>query len=242
MFEIGSSLREARLRRGLELDEVEERTAIRSRYLAAIEDERFVVLPKGVYRRSFLREYADFLGLDGDLYVEEYLSRYEPDELEPTLGPSPLRRRDRISAPTILKLSASLVGAGLVGLAIWGLGGSEPTRERLGGAARGTTTARSFTPPTAPRTPPAAQATRATSIALTAARGRCWLSVRLGSRDGPVVYERTLERGQTVRFGLKSPLWIRIGAPLNLDARMRGKPVTLPRQLGDVLVTSAGIR
>jgi transcriptional regulator with XRE-family HTH domain len=242
MFEIGTSLREARVRRGLELEEVEERTAIRSRYLAAIEEERFVVLPKGVYRRSFIREYADFLGLDGDLYVEEYMSRHEPEEAEQTLAPPALRRRDRISPPTLVKLSATLVGAALVGLAVWGLGGTESKPESLEGRAGTEARAPTFTPPVRPR--PAVRPTppRATSIALTASRGRCWISVRLRSRDGPVVLERTLEEGETVRLGLKAPLWIRLGAPQNLDARMRGKLVELPRQLGDVLVTGTGVR
>jgi transcriptional regulator with XRE-family HTH domain len=242
MFEIGTSLREARVRRGLELEEVEERTAIRSRYLAAIEDERFVVLPTGVYRRSFIREYADFLGLDGDLYVQEYISRHEPEEAEQTLAPSPLRRRDRISPPTLVKLSATLVGAALVGLAVWGLGGTESKRERLEGRVGTEAHVPTLRPPVTPRPAVRPTPTRATSIALTASRGRCWISVRLRSRAGPVVLERTLEEGETVRFGLKSPLWIRLGAPQNLDARMRGKPVELPGRLGDVVVTSAGIR
>jgi Helix-turn-helix domain len=56
MLEIGSSLREARERRGLELAKVEAATRIRARYLEALESERFELLPEGPYRRSFLRE------------------------------------------------------------------------------------------------------------------------------------------------------------------------------------------
>src|SRR5436190_23784103 len=89
MFEIGSSLREARNRQGLELAEVEA-TRIRGRYLEALEQERFELLPAGPYPRSFLREYADFLGLDGDIYANEYDLRFAP--AEPEL-PSPTPRR-----------------------------------------------------------------------------------------------------------------------------------------------------
>lgn len=242
MFQIGASLREARTRLGLSLDEVEERTAIRARYLAAIEDERFAVLPEGLYRRSFLREYAEFLGLDGDVYVTEYVSHHERDEPELILAAPPRRRRTRISAAPLLKLSATLAGAALLGIAIWGLGGTEPKREHLGGPTRGAARAPAFQPPPTHRAVPATRTARAKSIALTATRGRCWLSVRLRSRDGPVVYERVVESGQTVRFGLSTPLWIRMGAPLNLDARMLGKPVTLPDHVGNVLVTSTGLR
>lgn len=244
MFQIGSSLREARLRLGLDFEEVEERTAIRARYLAALEDERFGVLPEGLYRRSFLREYAEFLGLDGDVYVTEYVTHHEPDEPEPALA-LPQRRRRPFPTPTLVKVSATFAGAAVLGVAIWGLGlgGTEPKPERLGGSVRTPAPAPVLKPPAKHRKAPGAvQANRATSIVLTASRGRCWLSVHLRSRDGSVVYERVLELGQTVRFGLQTPLWIRIGAPRNLDATMRGAAVVLPDQVGNVIVTSSGLR
>ncbi len=62
MFEIGSSLREARLRPGLELHDAEAATRIRATYLAALEEERFHQLPADVYACAFLRTYAEFLG------------------------------------------------------------------------------------------------------------------------------------------------------------------------------------
>ena len=76
MFEIGTSLREARLRQGIELVEAEQATKIRAKYLRALEDERFELLPAQTYVKGFLRSYADYLGLDGQLYVDEYNSRY----------------------------------------------------------------------------------------------------------------------------------------------------------------------
>src|SRR5690349_85235 len=76
MFEIGSSLREARLRQGLEFPELEHTTKIRGKYLRALEDEQFDVLPAETYVKGFLRTYAEYLGLDGQLYVDEYNSRF----------------------------------------------------------------------------------------------------------------------------------------------------------------------
>ena len=64
MFEIGTSLREARERQKLELSQVEGATRIRARYLQAFEDERFDILPGVAYAKGFLRTYADYLGLD----------------------------------------------------------------------------------------------------------------------------------------------------------------------------------
>src|SRR5688500_6050425 len=61
MFEIGNSLREARLRRELELADAEHGTKIRGKYLRALEDERFELLPSHTYVKGFLRSYAEFL-------------------------------------------------------------------------------------------------------------------------------------------------------------------------------------
>ena len=83
MFEIGNSLREARVRQQLELGEVELATKIRARYLRALEEESFDALPAQTYVKGFLRTYADYLGLDGQLYVDEFNSRFGADGDEP---------------------------------------------------------------------------------------------------------------------------------------------------------------
>ena len=67
MFEIGNSLREARVRQQLEFAELEQATKIRARYLRALEEESFDTLPAQTYVKGFLRTYADYLGLDGQL-------------------------------------------------------------------------------------------------------------------------------------------------------------------------------
>ena len=63
---IGATLRDTRTRRKIDLAEVESETKIRVRYLRALEDEEWDVLPGGAYTRSFIRTYATFLGLDGE--------------------------------------------------------------------------------------------------------------------------------------------------------------------------------
>jgi cytoskeleton protein RodZ len=69
---IGPVLRKARIRRELELSDVEAKTRIRARFLRAIESEEWGALPGGVYTRGFIRTYASLLGLDGDRLAEEY--------------------------------------------------------------------------------------------------------------------------------------------------------------------------
>jgi cytoskeleton protein RodZ len=69
---IGDTLAEARTRRGVDLDEVHAATGIRPRYLRAIEEEDWNALPEEFYARSFVRKYAQFLGVDPDPLVDEY--------------------------------------------------------------------------------------------------------------------------------------------------------------------------
>jgi hypothetical protein len=97
---------------------------------------------------------------------------------------------------------------------------------------------------TTPAPTPAPQTVKHTAtvarIVLAASRGRCWLSVHIGSATGPSLFERTLQLGQTARFVSKR-LWIRIGAPWNVDATLNGKSVQLPASTASVVVTSTGI-
>ena len=72
MFEIGNTLREARVRRNLTLQQVEEDTKIRVRYVQAMENEDFDVMPGATYVRGFLRTYSEYLSLDPDVIVDEY--------------------------------------------------------------------------------------------------------------------------------------------------------------------------
>lgn len=91
MFEIGNTLREARLRRGLDILQCEAETKIRAKYLRAMEDENFDLMPSPTYVRGFLRTYADFLDLDGQLVLDEYESRFGIYELGPADEPEPWR-------------------------------------------------------------------------------------------------------------------------------------------------------
>lgn len=245
MLEIGSSLREARRLRNVDLADVERATRIRVKQLEALEQERFELLPPDPYRRSFLREYADFLGLDGDLYANEYDLRFNPPE--PQL-PSPPPRRGagaRLLPGNRLVLACGLIAVALLlALGAWQLG-------RSGGKG---TVARTTPPKTTAPSPASTRPRTSTSagastpkqapqlLVLTAVRGSCWLVVRIGSARGPTVYEQTLQPGRTLRFGLRRPLWIRLGAPWSLDAAIGRRSLALPTHVGDVVATAAGLR
>src|SRR5438874_10492504 len=69
---LGSELREARLGRDLSLEQVEQQIRIRAKFLEALEQGNYAALPTDVQARGFLRNYARFLGMDGDLMVSRY--------------------------------------------------------------------------------------------------------------------------------------------------------------------------
>jgi cytoskeletal protein RodZ len=88
------------MRARIDISEVEVRTKIRAKYLRAMENEEWDMLPGPIYVKSFLRTYSDFLGLDSRMLIDEYRRRYErPSDQEPrpiaTLG----RERERDRSP-----------------------------------------------------------------------------------------------------------------------------------------------
>src|SRR3712207_2250711 len=75
---IGERLREARMRQKIDIADVETATKIRAKYLRALENEEFGLLPGNTFVKTFLRTYAEYLGLDPQLLLEEYRAGYEP--------------------------------------------------------------------------------------------------------------------------------------------------------------------
>jgi len=235
VFEIGSSLRDARMRQKLELSQIEHATRIRSKYLQALEDERFDLLPGTAYTKGFLRTYAEYLGLDGQRFVDEYNSRFPPTVEPPAAPLAKVRRRRTLLDSRLIVLPFAALLA-LIGwqLASTGKGHGHVAHAPPTPAIR----ASRAVPP--PALPPARPRTRTARLVLAATRGRCWLLVRLGSDTSKVIYEQTLEQGRSVRFA-GTRFWIRLGAPWNLDATLNGRPVQLPGSIGNVVVTPTGL-
>src|SRR4051812_10698600 len=103
MLDIGAQLRETRMRRRIDISEVEAATKIRAKYLRALENEEWSLLPGPTFVKTFLRTYAEYLDLDARSLVEEYRQRYErPATTEltpfgPGMGGRPPPRRRRAS-------------------------------------------------------------------------------------------------------------------------------------------------
>jgi len=164
MPDIGATLREARMRQRIDIADIEAQTKIRAKYLRALENEEFDLLPGPTFVKTFLRTYAEALGLDARALLEEYRMRYErlsEAELMPITAQTarqrekaarrsgkPSGRRDVIVAGFVVAIVALLI--------LLGRGGDDEATPppRTSGAASAatttTTTARTTTAKTAP--------------------------------------------------------------------------------------------
>jgi cytoskeleton protein RodZ len=188
---IGATLREARNRRKVDLSEVEAAIKIRPRYLRALENEEWDVLPGGAYTRGFIRTYAAYLGLDGERLADEYRRATAPsggERVPRRIEPVPASARSggpRISGRVV----AVLVVLGLIGLVVGigltgGGGDSSPSRSSKAAGVKNH-----------PGQPGGKTVAAKPGVALRlAATAEVWVCV-LGSDEKPVVDGQILEAG-----------------------------------------------
>jgi hypothetical protein len=214
VFEIGNSLREARLRRGVEFAQAEQVTKIRGKYLRSLEEERFELLPSETYVKGFLRTYADYLGLDGQLYVDEFNSRFvagESSDSRPRRSPArPEPRARRAERNVVLLALAAIALVTVVVISAWNSSGDStgaPQGQR-GGTAAAT-----------PRVPTA-------YLTVAGVRGASHVAIRREHPSGRVLFEGMVEKGQRYPFTGKR-FWLNVSAPENLVIKVGGKRVTV---------------
>jgi cytoskeleton protein RodZ len=229
MFEIGSSLREARTRRRIEIAQVEQATKIRGKYLRALEEEQFDVLPSQTYVKGFLRTYADYLGLDGQLYVDEYNSSFTSgDERSARIASraGANRHERRLQANVVLLALGAIAVLTVVVISAWKVSGSGHVATNT--VKRHTTHHRVAVP--------------AAYLEITALKGPSKVIVNRVGASGKILFEGTLERGDTQAFNGKR-FWLNVGAPENLLITVAGKRVHVAGYRPWVLtVTPAGWR
>jgi Helix-turn-helix domain len=236
VFEIGNSLREARLRQTLDFPEIEQATKIRGKYLRALEDEQFDVLPAQTYVKGFLRSYAEYLGLDGQLYVDEYNSRFVVGEEESPARPrrsAPPSRGVQVQSRVVLLTLLGIAAVTALVIVAWTRG--EPQKKEPVGL--GSAPAKTPAVTHRPRS-----TTNTLRLIVTAKRGNCWLEVHSGSATGRILFQGTLELGQRKLFTGRK-LWITLDRPENLGTVLNGHSRRLPAGgVKTLIVTSRGIR
>src|SRR5947209_10387867 len=138
MFDIGASLREAREKRGLTSEDVQEALRIRARYLTALEEERWELLPGDAYTKGFLRTYAEFLGLNGTLYIDEYNERIA-NHVEEPLVPESLAPVERGKSRILFRTMVGVISVAAVVAALMAFGSGGSTTADIPAAAAAAT-------------------------------------------------------------------------------------------------------
>jgi helix-turn-helix protein len=227
MPEIGETLREARMRAKIDVSEIEADTKIRAKYLRAIENEEWDLLPGPTFARSFLRTYADYLGLDSKLLVEEFKLRHEsPGDFDLTpIAPSPAATtRPRFRAPRVSRgwvIALSLFGL-LALLIVLGSIGSE--RDEPRGVA---SQPRTQTQPTTPRRPaPAAPAQPTQARLKLTATSEVYVCLE-NDRGQRLIDGRTLLPGDTTRTFRAKRFRLTLGNG-SVNMRVNGKLIDVP--------------
>jgi hypothetical protein len=211
VFEIGNSLREARERQGLGYPEIELATKIRAKYIRALEEEDFTSIPGDAYIRGFLRTYAEYLGLDGDVYVDEYASRFITswrDELPPKRERRRVRTRERsIERRTVLLVLAGMALVAILVFAAFSIPGSSTHVPGLGTKQK--------------HTAPSPQ------LVLHGVGRGTYVEVRRTRASGRVDLQGTVEPGQTDRLP-GDRFYLLVRAPDGLRITLDGRAVSLP--------------
>ena len=214
---IGDTLREARVRQRVNIEELEQSTKIRAKYLRALENEEFGLLPGPTYVKSFLRTYAEKLGLDPQILVEEFRAKYEePEPIE--FQPLASQPRDARRRPPVPRFGAgAAIGAAVVALLafllVLGLTGDEDEPNKT----VDTGPAEKQPQPSKPTTPdPAAQRVELRVVPAFPT----YVCVDRGPEQ--VVFEGTIDSAQTYRA--RDTLRINLGKR-SAQLRVNGKAI-----------------
>ncbi len=255
MPEIGATLREARVRARIDIAEIETATKIRAKYLRALENEEWELLPGPTFVKTFLRTYAEALGLDAKLLVDEYKVRHErlaDSELRPISprsqttsgrGGRGAGRRPggslRVSGgggrsprgPIMLVLVLLVVGI----LAAIGLTqGSKRDNAAGQNTAPATTSSEKSTPAVVPASPaPKKKAKRRLASLRVQPTGDVDVCLRAKGKQGTLINGVTLSAGQDSDTFRSSRFTIRLGNN-SVRLRVNGKTFRPPASSGPI--------
>jgi cytoskeletal protein RodZ len=237
---LGEILRAAREKQGISVKDVEKATSIRALYIQAIEDGNYGILPGEVYLKGFIRNYANFLHLNGQEMVDMYRKGKNPSpppETAPQAAPAspaaptePARRERReadgksgsggkwFAAVVVVLL---LAGAAWLALSYWNGAAPSVPPTPAPQAQNQPTPAQ----PAAPQKTPAPVAPTAPAakpvVIIAKFTDRCWILV---TADSKIVYEGTPRVGETLTWNADRNITLRVGNAFGVDITVNGQP------------------
>lgn len=225
---VGKRLRLARVQLGVELEEAAKGTRITPRYLEALEhDAAPDAFPAPVYAKAFLREYAQWLGIDPEPLVHSYVEAH-PEPAPSMALPVPLQRPPpRWVRPALTATSIAV----LMTLALVSTRSGSPPRAAM-----------PLFPSRLPSAPPVTGAMvepeplpPAVLVALRVVEGPCWARI---TSDGRVVTQMIAPPGFTKTFTATGRLDLWLGNAGAVRLTVNGKPLSIPREAGAIYKVS----
>ena len=260
---VGSILKEARIKKGLSLIDAEKATTIRCYYLDALEQDEYYKLPEEVFIKGMIRNYGNFLGLNGpelvDLYkaekagtaVEKVKSKGIREVENVKMNISLKQHRSAGSGPEAYQgpssnkqALAKQIFAGFLGVVVLvgGYFGIPKAMEMLNSKNEVKTTA--VIEVTTPATTKAIDTTNKQAAELApvvenvvvemTAHGKCWLEV---SADGVSIFEGMLSAQDTKTFEAKDKLIVKYGNVGVMEVKVNGQPVSMQGEQGVAIKT-----
>lgn len=247
MPQIGELLRQERERKKLSLKDVENDLNIRTAYLQAIEEGRYDVIPGEVYVKGFIRNYGNFLGLDGSelvaMYRREKQAETETKSATGTEVPVPTAQPSPTASPHAFRLGHWLWKAAgvllVVALAVWYFYTAAPAPQPQPASPQPPTVGTGQTPPPLPpagaagQVSPSVQTPAATGVHVTAKfSDDCWLEV---NADGKITYEGTAAKGATMTWDGHKEITITFGNAGAATVTLNGRELGVQGRPGEVV-------
>lgn len=239
MKTVGELLREEREKKGLSLRDIETAISIRTLYLNAIEEGNYHLIPGEVYLKGFIRNYSNYLGLNGQQMVELYRQTQLPaspviENSAPDNNTVNMTEKTSENSNKPNKwLLISLLAIGVAGSAWWLLSGPQTAKEPQ-------VNTQVQQPPAAPNQPAPiqpvipAQPVKAKTVIVTAKyTDQCWTSV---IADGKSIYEGTPKGGDTVTWEGQKEITITAGNAGGVDINVNGQSAGKLGEKGEVVI------
>lgn len=239
-MEIGNTLKEARESRGISLETAEEYTKIRRKYLEALEEENFDILPGKVYVKGFIKNYAKFLKLNADELASAYESGITPEEREDEFDGKKLTKIEGRKGGGAVKLTIVLVAVVMVAALIYlpQMSGKDEAGPVDSGKSKIVENNKPAAPAnpelnneseTLPEPPPAPQGV---NVTLSVTDDRSWMSVQI---DGQTAFTGTLSAGQVKEFKGSENVSLRLGNAGVVEVEFNGQKMGVLGEVGDVV-------
>lgn len=250
---LGEELRLARENKGISLRQISDATHIGVRFLQAMEQDNYKILPGGIFNKAFVKSFARYVGLDEEHALAQYQQQLDELGGEPVKSSSRYEVLDNSEPSSWSSTLLAALTIVILALAIYGaykyLNRDKATEEKKAAVQTtptatlpvvevSPTPAESPAPGAAPETAaspaaspggspaPAPPLTGALTLKLQAKDGDCWVKVK--PESDPKGKERLLKPGESVEFSANDKLLVSVGNLTTLEATLNGRPVRIP--------------